>query len=70
MGSKPSLIINFGHLKAVSVSAKQLKDTVVGTDEESGACPKADLFVSLDCLSLIMHPLPSLVNCLNLPLGT
>ena len=62
MGSKPSLIINFGHLKAVSVSAKQLKDTVVGTDEESGACPKADLFVSLDCLSVPDYaspPIPS-----------
>ena len=59
VGSKPPLIINFGHLEGVSVSAKQLKDIAVGTDGESGACPKAALFVSLDCLSLIMHPLPS-----------
>ena len=28
------------------------------------------LFLLTVCLSLIMHPLPSLVNCLNLPLGT
>ena len=62
MGSKPSLIINFSHLKGVSVSAKQLKDIVMGTDGESGARPKAVLFVSLDCLSVPDYASPPIPN--------
>ena len=64
--------VNFSHLVGVLESAKQLKDIVMcipwwGTR----TLPQGCTIVSLDCSSLISHPLPSLINnCLNLPIGT
>ena len=68
VGSIPSLIITFSLREGVSVSAEQLKDIVVCIcSGETGPYSKA----GLDCLPLVLHPLPSLVNnCLNLSTGT
>ena len=67
VGSLPSLIFNFSHLEGVSVSAISSKFLLcVSIDEEAQPCPKA----ALDYFSLVLHPLPSLINnCLNLPTG-
>ena len=63
------LTTNFSHQVEVLVSATQFKDILVyilwqGTKTLSQHCT----IVSLDCSSVLFHPLPSLINsCLNLP---
>ena len=56
------------HLEGVSVPVNSSKILLyLSVDRETGPCPKT----SLDCLPLVSHPLPSLINnCLNLPFGT
>ena len=63
VGSIPSLTVNFSHMVGVSVSAKQLKDTLcVSLEGEPGPCPKAALLFLLIAPPLSLHPLPSLIN--------
>ena len=68
VGSMPSLIINFSHLREFQFLQNSSEILFcVFIDGESGPCPKA----ALDSLSLVLHPLPSLINsCLPQPTGT
>ena len=53
---------NFFHLEGLTVSAEQIKDTVVFIHW----CPKA----AVDSFFLVSHPIPFVINtCLNLPIG-
>ena len=70
LGSITSIIINFSHLEGILVSAKWLKDIFVCICWwETKTLPQVWVTVSLDYFSLVLHPLPSLINnCLNLEL--
>ena len=72
ISSIPSLIVNFSHLEAFSISVKHSKILLcVSIDKELGPCPKAALFLLIICFSLVSHLFLSLINnCLNLPTGT
>ena len=68
VGSIPSLIINFSHLREFQFLQNSSKILLcVSLNGETGPCPKA----ALDCFSLVSHSHPSLIsNCSNLSIGT
>ena len=72
ISSMPSLIVNFSHLEAFSISVQHSKILLcVSIDTELGPCPKVALFLLTIYFSLVSHPLLSLINnCLILPTGT